>query len=137
MEESIEIVLEKLLHVTKDDFVKVYFLSFQKFSPFFHATVFLMLIQVANEAHRCLNVMLAKYDPYRCPSVCPVLINEKNIPTSLPVTTSNLHFPGFSLLALQIIVPLLASDDEKTLVMIINCLTKVSMFRTVIMNAKI
>ncbi|CAN6273486.1 unnamed protein product [Urochloa humidicola] len=68
MEESIEIVLEKLLHVTKDDVVKV-----------------------SNEAHQCLYVVLAKYDPFRC---------------------------------LAIIVPLLASDDEKTLVMCINCLTK-------------
>ncbi|TKW40355.1 hypothetical protein SEVIR_1G240000v4 [Setaria viridis] len=68
MEQSIEIVLEKLLHVTKDDVAKV-----------------------SNEAHQCLYVVLAKYDPFRC---------------------------------LAIIVPLLASDDEKTLVMCINCLTK-------------
>ncbi|OEL27546.1 CLIP-associated protein [Dichanthelium oligosanthes] len=68
MEESIEIVLEKLLHVTKDDVAKV-----------------------SNEAHQCLYVVLAKYDPFRC---------------------------------LAIIVPLLVSDDEKTLVMCINCLTK-------------
>ncbi|CAN6279203.1 unnamed protein product [Urochloa humidicola] len=68
MEESIEIVLEKLLHVTKDDVVKV-----------------------SNEAHQCLYAVLEKYDPFRC---------------------------------LAIIVPLLGSDDEKTLVMCINCLTK-------------
>ncbi|KAF8748083.1 hypothetical protein HU200_013062 [Digitaria exilis] len=68
MEESIEIILEKLLHMTKDNVGKV-----------------------SNEAHQCLYIVLAKYDPLRC---------------------------------LAIIVPLLASDDEKTLVVCINCLTK-------------
>ncbi|PAN07055.1 hypothetical protein PAHAL_1G308100 [Panicum hallii] len=68
MEESIEVVLEKLLHVTKDVDAKV-----------------------SNEAHQCLYVLVAKYDPFRC---------------------------------LAIIAPFLASDDEKTLVMCINCLTK-------------
>ncbi|CAL5057136.1 unnamed protein product [Urochloa decumbens] len=68
MEESIEIVLEKLLHVTKNDVAKV-----------------------SNEAHQCLYAVLEKYDPFRC---------------------------------LAIIVPLLASDDEKTLAMCINFLTK-------------
>ncbi|XP_062219673.1 CLIP-associated protein-like [Phragmites australis] len=68
MEESIEIVLEKLLHVTKDDVAKV-----------------------SNKAHKCLNVVLAEYDPFRC---------------------------------LAVIVPLLVSDDETTLVVCINCLTK-------------
>ncbi|TKW40354.1 hypothetical protein SEVIR_1G240000v4 [Setaria viridis] len=75
MEQSIEIVLEKLLHVTKDDVAKV-----------------------SNEAHQCLYVVLAKYDPFRC---------------------------------LAIIVPLLASDDEKTLVMCINCLTKCLMLSVI------
>uniref|UniRef100_I1PMV6 TOG domain-containing protein n=2 Tax=Oryza TaxID=4527 RepID=I1PMV6_ORYGL len=68
MEESIEIVLEKLLHVTKD-----------------------MVAKISNEANQCLNVLLAKYDPFRC---------------------------------LAVVVPLLVSDDEKTLVVCINSLTK-------------
>ncbi|KAM3368526.1 hypothetical protein ACQJBY_016815 [Aegilops geniculata] len=68
MEESIEIVLEKLLHVTKD-----------------------VVAKISNEANRCINVLLAKYDPFRC---------------------------------LAVVVPLLVSDDEKMLVVCINCLTK-------------
>ncbi|KAJ1279986.1 hypothetical protein BS78_04G197600 [Paspalum vaginatum] len=68
MEQSIEVVLQKLLNVATDDCAKV-----------------------SNEGHQCLNVMLAKYDPFRC---------------------------------LSIIVPLLSSGNEKTLVMCINCLTK-------------
>ncbi|KAG0449558.1 hypothetical protein HPP92_027229 [Vanilla planifolia] len=68
MEDSVEIIIEKLLHVTKDAVAKV-----------------------SNEAHRCLTIMLAQYDKFRC---------------------------------LSVIVPLLVSDDEKTLVICINCLTK-------------
>ncbi|XP_037478432.1 CLIP-associated protein-like isoform X2 [Triticum dicoccoides] len=68
MEESIEIVLEKLLHVTKD-----------------------VVAKISNEVNRCINVLLAKYDPFRC---------------------------------LAVVVPLLVSDDEKILVVCINCLTK-------------
>ncbi|WVZ74590.1 hypothetical protein U9M48_022754 [Paspalum notatum var. saurae] len=68
MEQSIEVVLQKLLNVAIDDCAKV-----------------------SNEGHRCLNVILAKYDPFRC---------------------------------LSIIVPLLSSANEKTLVICINCLTK-------------
>ncbi|CAM0903887.1 unnamed protein product [Alopecurus aequalis] len=68
MEESIEIVFEKLLHVTKD-----------------------MVAKISDEANRCINVLLAKYDHFRC---------------------------------LAVVVPLLVSDDEKTLVVCINCLTK-------------
>ncbi|KAG8065201.1 hypothetical protein GUJ93_ZPchr0004g38275 [Zizania palustris] len=68
MEESIEIVLEKLLHVTND-----------------------VVAKISNEANQCLKVLLAKYDPFRC---------------------------------LAVVVPLLVSDDEKTLVVCINCLMK-------------
>ncbi|KAM0860755.1 hypothetical protein ACQ4PT_046340 [Festuca glaucescens] len=68
MEESIEIVLEKLVQMTKD-----------------------IMAKISSEANQCLNVVLAKYDPFRC---------------------------------LAVIVPLLVSDDEKTLVTCINCLTK-------------
>ncbi|PAN39004.1 hypothetical protein PAHAL_7G213300 [Panicum hallii] len=68
IEDSIEIVLEKLLHVTKD-----------------------VVAKISNEANQCLNILLAKYDPFRC---------------------------------LAVIVPLLVSDDEKILVVCINCLTK-------------
>ncbi|XWS76152.1 hypothetical protein CRYUN_Cryun01aG0151900 [Craigia yunnanensis] len=68
MEDSVEIVIEKLLHVTKD-----------------------IVPKVSNEADHCLNTMLSQYDPFRC---------------------------------LSVIVPLLVTDDEKTLVICINCLTK-------------
>lgn len=68
MEDSVEIVMEKLLHVTKD-----------------------IVPKVSNEAEHCLTVVLSQYDPFRC---------------------------------LTVIVPLLVTEDEKTLVTSINCLTK-------------
>ncbi|CAN4113719.1 unnamed protein product [Withania somnifera] len=68
MEDSVEIIIEKLLHVTKDDVAKV-----------------------ANEAENCLSTILSQCNPFRC---------------------------------LTVIVPLLVTEDEKTLVTCINCLTK-------------
>ncbi|KAK8997579.1 hypothetical protein V6N11_012131 [Hibiscus sabdariffa] len=68
VEDSVEIVIEKLLHVTKD-----------------------IVPKVSNEAEHCLNTVLSQYDPFRC---------------------------------LSVIVPLLVTEDEKTLVICINCLTK-------------
>ncbi|XP_065030000.1 CLIP-associated protein-like isoform X2 [Musa acuminata AAA Group] len=68
MEDSIEIVTEKLLHVTKD-----------------------VVVKVSSEANQCLNIILSQFDPFQF---------------------------------LSVIVPLLISDDEKTLVICINCLTK-------------
>ncbi|XP_017604079.1 CLIP-associated protein-like [Gossypium arboreum] len=68
MEDSVEIVIEKLLHVTKD-----------------------VVPKVSNEAENCLNTVMSQYDPFRC---------------------------------LSVIVPLLVTEDEKTLVICINCLTK-------------
>ncbi|KAF9611073.1 hypothetical protein IFM89_026957, partial [Coptis chinensis] len=68
MDNSVEVVLEKLLHVNKD-----------------------MVAKVSSEAERCLTIVLCQYDPFRC---------------------------------LTVIVPLLVSEDEKTLVTCINCLTK-------------
>ncbi|CAN8257567.1 unnamed protein product [Cochlearia groenlandica] len=68
MEDSVEIVIEKLLHVSKDTIPKI-----------------------SNEAEQCLTTVLSQYDPFRC---------------------------------LSVIVPLLVTEDEKTLVACINCLTK-------------
>ncbi|XP_009112643.2 CLIP-associated protein [Brassica rapa] len=68
MEDSVEIVIEKLLHVSKDSVPKV-----------------------SGEAEQCLTTVLSQYDPFRC---------------------------------LSVIVPLLVTEDEKTLVACINCLTK-------------
>ncbi|CAH8357106.1 unnamed protein product [Eruca vesicaria subsp. sativa] len=68
MEDSVEIVIEKLLHVSKDSVPKV-----------------------SGEAEQCLTIVLSQYDPFRC---------------------------------LSVIVPLLVTEDEKTLVACINCLTK-------------
>ncbi|CAN4093278.1 unnamed protein product [Withania somnifera] len=68
MEDSIEVVIEKLLNVTKD------------VSP-----------KVLNGADHCLTIVLSQYDPFRC---------------------------------LSVVVPLLVTEDEKTLVTCINCLTK-------------
>ncbi|XP_020591401.1 CLIP-associated protein-like isoform X2 [Phalaenopsis equestris] len=68
MEDSVELVIEKLLHVAKDAVSKI-----------------------SNEVQRCLTILLTLYDPFRC---------------------------------LAVIVPMLVSEDEKTLVTCINCLTK-------------
>lgn len=68
MEDSVEIVIEKLLHVTKD-----------------------IIPKVSNDAEHCLTIVLSQYDPFRC---------------------------------LSVIAPLLVTEDEKTLVTCINCLTK-------------
>uniref|UniRef100_A0A2P2MUJ3 CLIP-associated protein isoform X1 n=2 Tax=Rhizophora mucronata TaxID=61149 RepID=A0A2P2MUJ3_RHIMU len=68
MEDSFEIVIEKLLHASKDAVAKV-----------------------SNEAEHCLTLVLSQYDPFRC---------------------------------LSVVVPLLVTEDEKTLVTCINCLTK-------------
>ncbi|XP_012569378.1 CLIP-associated protein isoform X2 [Cicer arietinum] len=68
LENSVEIVIEKLLQVTKD-----------------------IIPKVSNEAEHCLTIVLSQYDPLRC---------------------------------LSVIVPLLVTEDEKTLVTCINCLTK-------------
>ncbi|OIV92110.1 hypothetical protein TanjilG_27265 [Lupinus angustifolius] len=65
---SVEIVIEKLLHGTKD-----------------------IIPKVSNESEHCLTIVLSQYDPFRC---------------------------------LSVIVPLLVTEDEKTLVTCINCLTK-------------
>lgn len=54
MEDSVEIVIEKLLHVAKDAVVKV-----------------------SNEAHQCLSIVLAQYDTFRCLSVItPLLVGD-------------------------------------------------------------
>ncbi|GFY99513.1 CLIP-associated protein [Actinidia rufa] len=68
MEDSVEIIIEKLLHVTKD-----------------------IVPKVANEAEHCLAIVLSQYDPFRC---------------------------------LSVVIPLLVTEDERTLVTCINCLTK-------------
>ncbi|CAA0815256.1 CLIP-associated protein [Striga hermonthica] len=68
MEDSVEIIIERLLHVTKDSAPKV-----------------------SSESEHCLAMVLSQYDPIRC---------------------------------LSVIVPLLVTDDERTLVTCINCLTK-------------
>ncbi|KZV21518.1 CLIP-associated protein [Dorcoceras hygrometricum] len=68
MEDSVEIVIEKLLHVTKDNAPKV-----------------------SSESEHCLTMVFTQYDPFRC---------------------------------LSVIVPLLVTEDERTLITCINCLTK-------------
>ncbi|CAI9770619.1 unnamed protein product [Fraxinus pennsylvanica] len=69
MEDSVEIVIEKLLHLTKDSVSKV-----------------------SNEVQHCLSIMLTWYDAFRC---------------------------------LSVIVPLLATEDERSLLACIKCLTKI------------
>ncbi|XP_031483143.1 CLIP-associated protein isoform X1 [Nymphaea colorata] len=54
IEDSIEIVIEKLLHASRDSIAKV-----------------------SNEAECCLSVVLSQFDPYRCLSVItPLLVSE-------------------------------------------------------------
>ncbi|XP_028765579.1 CLIP-associated protein [Neltuma alba] len=67
MEESVEIVIEKLLHVTKDTVPKV-----------------------SNEADHCLTTVLSQCDPFRCLSVIvPLLVteDEKNLVTCINCLT--------------------------------------------------
>nr|KJB10991.1 hypothetical protein B456_001G235400 [Gossypium raimondii] len=52
MGDSVEIVIEKLIHVVKD-----------------------IVPKVSNEAEHCLNTVLSEYDPFRCLSVCGSLSN--------------------------------------------------------------
>ncbi|KAH7862848.1 hypothetical protein Vadar_010223 [Vaccinium darrowii] len=68
MEDSVEIIIEKLLHVAKD-----------------------IVPKVANEAEQCLTLVLSQYNSFRC---------------------------------LSVIIPLLVTEDERTLITCINCLTK-------------
>lgn len=37
------------------------------------------VLQVSDEAHKCLNVLLTQYDPSRCLGVCAIQIGNKNI----------------------------------------------------------
>ncbi|XP_058749347.1 CLIP-associated protein-like isoform X2 [Vicia villosa] len=54
LENSVEIVIEKLLYVTKD-----------------------IVPKVSNEAEHCLTIVLSQYDPFRCLSViAPLLVTE-------------------------------------------------------------
>ncbi|XP_038971250.1 CLIP-associated protein isoform X1 [Phoenix dactylifera] len=96
MEDTIEIVAEKLLHATRDVAAEALnYFSFGCYSCFcimhflFHSCFF--SLQVSNVAHQCLTIVLAQYDPFRC---------------------------------LDVLMPLLVSDDEKILVVCISCLTK-------------
>ena len=79
MEESTEIVLEKLLHVTKDMVAKVYLPLFSLDIIFrvilckfvrVNNLIFFVATQISDEATRCINVLLAKYDHFRCLAVC-------------------------------------------------------------------
>lgn len=69
-----EIVIEKLLHVTKDAVPKVIFSDQTSFLAMFLPYVWclnvLVYVQVSNEAEHCLTVVLSQYDPFRCLSVC-------------------------------------------------------------------
>lgn len=78
-------------------------------------------MQISNEANQCLNVLLAKYDPFRCLAVRTNIFSYCSF-LSVQCTIVGLQW---SLVHMQVIVPLLVSDDEKILVVCINCLTKV------------
>jgi hypothetical protein len=65
-----------------------------------------------------------------CMSSVPILLTNDitavQLSLSVVFIASNLYYCTCFLIMLQVIVPLLVSDDEKTLVTCINCLTKVS-----------
>lgn len=81
----------------------------------------LIHIQVSNEAEHCLTVVLSQYDPFRCLSVCFVFHSLALIWLGINLIVVIVTVQ----LILQVIVPLLVTEDEKTLVTCINCLTKV------------
>ena len=75
---------------------------------------------MANEAESCLTKLLAQYDPFRCLSVC---LSIFSFPAIVDMFLAlRLMLPS---LMSQVIVPLLVTEDEKTLVTCTNCLTKV------------
>jgi CLIP-associating protein 1/2 len=83
--------------------------------------IFFVAVQISNEANQCLNVLLAKYDPFRCLAVCINIFSYCSPFSPVQFTILGLQW---SLVDMQVIAPLLVSDDEKILVYI-NCLTKV------------
>lgn len=70
--------------------------------------------------------MLSQYDPFRCLSVS--VTGTSIICNSGMFCRRFMFYPVLFLIALllQVIVPLLVTEDEKTLVTCINCLTKVT-----------
>lgn len=73
MEDSVEIVIEKLLHVSKDSVPKVNaFLEALHSFPIVLTSLshyFYIYIQVSSESEHCLTIVLSQYDPFRCLSV--------------------------------------------------------------------
>lgn len=74
MEDSVEIVIEKLLHATKDAVPKATHISFlveASISKYCVAVPKLFLFsQVSDEANQCLSTILDQSDPFRCLAVC-------------------------------------------------------------------
>lgn len=64
--------------------------------------------------------MLSEYDPFRCLSVS----TTKNCQNPL-IIFGALCFCLIKYLTFQVIVPLLVTEDGRTLIICINCLTKV------------
>lgn len=135
MEDSVEVVIEKLLNATKDVAPKVNSHLDEVIMLKISLPSFLMcyIVQVANEAEHCLTMVLSLYDPFRCLSVSSCVSFEF---AQQDIWISSFHFSLGShglfaipisdkLLFLQVVVPLLVTEDEKTLVTCINCLTKV------------
>lgn len=71
MEDSVEVVIEKLLNATKDVAPKVNSHLDEVIMLKISLPSFLMcyIVQVANEAEHCLTMVLSLYDPFRCLSV--------------------------------------------------------------------
>lgn len=81
MEDSVEIVIEKLLHVSKDSVPKVTYCMLKPlflvhppdpYCFFINTDVVYdnISFQVSSEAEQCLTTVLSQYDPFRCLSVC-------------------------------------------------------------------
>lgn len=74
MEDSVEIVIEKLLHVTKDVVQKVCLFISSVSTPIICVLRFFSsCFQVSSEAEHCLSIVLSQYDPFRCLSVRDLL----------------------------------------------------------------
>lgn len=129
IEDSIEIVLEKLLHVTKDVVAKVL--------PSFILAIVIQTWSFVLKNFCCradfkwskpmLKCSFGKIWPFQM-SCCmyKYLISSIIVAASVSTGCNLVYFVWWYLVLLQVIVPLLVSDDEKILVVCINCLTKVS-----------
>ena len=136
MEDSVEIVIEKLLHVTKDIVPKVIYFPqtcpLRIFLLLFHISIRLSCLGFKRSwsllEHRVVSVWSIQmfkcmWFSLECLTCFPYLRKifwHFHLWFQVIKSTDVVKWLG-----LQVIVPLLVTEDEKTLVICINCLTKV------------